>query len=148
MYREWDDGSCSGTELYKCKCSEQDCKSICEGRPSYILVQWLSSRGASLSEQHTDFTDLLICHCTNQDLSRTSRYLGITCDKPTARTAAVSVSTYAQTKLYTKVISCIYADGPHLKWPQPLSWSNCTACGQPAVDRKLPCVLQVTNAAL
>ena len=31
--------------------------------------------GASLSEQHTD---LLICHCTKQDLSRTSRYLGIT----------------------------------------------------------------------
>ena len=32
-------------------------------------------RGASLSEQHTD---LLICHCTKQDFSRTSRYLGIT----------------------------------------------------------------------
>ena len=60
--------------------------------------------GASLSEQHTD---LLICHCTKQDLSRTSRYLGITYDKPTARTATVSGSTYARTKLYTKVISCI-----------------------------------------
>ena len=54
--------------------------------------------GVSLSEQHTD---LLICHCTKQDLSRTSRYLGITYDKPTARTATVSVSTYARTKLYT-----------------------------------------------
>ena len=48
--------------------------------------------GASLSEQHTD---LLICHCIKQDLSRTSRYLGITYDKPTTRTATVSVSTYA-----------------------------------------------------
>jgi len=28
--------------------------------------------GVSLSEQ---LTDLLICHCTKQDLSRTSRYL-------------------------------------------------------------------------
>ena len=42
--------------------------------------------GASLSKQHTD---LLICHCTKQDLSRTSRYLGLTYDKPTARTATV-----------------------------------------------------------
>ena len=40
----------------------------------------------------------------------------------------VNVSTYAQTKLYTKVISCISdvisavnADGPYLKQPQPLS---------------------------
>ena len=80
--------------------------------------------GASLSEQHTD---LLIFHCTKQDLSRTSRCLGITYDKPTARTATVSVSTYARTKLYTKVLSCIsdiisavYADGPYLKRPQPL----------------------------
>ena len=32
------------------------------------LVWWLSSQGC-LSEQHTD---LLICHCTKQDLSRTS----------------------------------------------------------------------------
>ena len=78
--------------------------------------------GASLSEQHTD---LLICHCTKQDSSHTSRYLGITYDKPTARTAMINVSTYARTKLYTKVISCIsdvisavYADGPYLKRPQ------------------------------
>jgi len=81
--------------------------------------------GASLSEQHTD---LLICHCTKQDLLRTSGYLGITYDKPTASIATVSLSTYAQPKLYTKVISCIsdiisavYADGPYLKQPQPLS---------------------------
>ena len=59
--------------------------------------------GASLSKQHTD---LLICHYTKQDLSRTSRYLGITyIRKPTARTATVSVATYAWTKLYTKVMS-------------------------------------------
>ena len=81
--------------------------------------------GASLSEQHTD---LLICHCTKQDLSCTSRYQGITYDKPTARRATVSVSTYTRTKLYNKVISCIsdvisavYADGPYLKRPQPPS---------------------------
>ena len=57
---------------------------------------------ASLSEQHTD---LLICHCTKQDLSRASRYV----DKfspeiaryhicmPTARAATLSVATYAFT---------------------------------------------------
>ena len=56
-------------------------------------------RRASLNEQ----TDLLICHCTKQDLSRTSRYV----DKPspeiaryhihmpTARAATLSVVTYA-----------------------------------------------------
>ena len=35
--------------------------------------------GASLSEQHTD---LLICHCTKQDSSRTSRYLRIISQQP------------------------------------------------------------------
>ena len=60
--------------------------------------------GVSLREQHTD---LLICHLRKQDLSHTSRYLGITYDKPTARTPTVSVSTDARTKLYNKVISCI-----------------------------------------
>ena len=117
--------------------------------------------GASLSKQHTD---LLICHCTKQDLSRTSRYLGITYDKPTARTATDSVSTYARTKLYTKVISCIsdvisavYADGP-------LSEVTSTTVviefvlpvgNLPSIRSKLRCVLQlqssqlqVTNAAL
>jgi len=57
--------------------------------------------GACLSKHYTDF---LICHCTKQDLSRTSRYF----DKsqpseidryrirmPTARIASVSVATYA-----------------------------------------------------
>ena len=57
-------------------------------------------RGASLSEQHTD---LLICHCTKQDLSHTSRYveksspeIPIYCIRmPTARAATLSVATYA-----------------------------------------------------
>ena len=117
--------------------------------------------GASLSEQHTD---LLICHCTKQDLSRTSRYLGITYDKPTARTATGSVSTYARTKLYTKVISCIsdiinavYADGP---LPEVTSTTVMIEFvlpvgNLPSIGSKLRCVLQlqssqlqVTNAAL
>ena len=42
--------------------------------------------------------------------------------KPTARTATVSVATYARTKLYTKVISCViravYA------WPLPEATST------------------------
>ena len=40
--------------------------------PSTSVGVW---GGGSLSEQHTD---LLICHRTKQDLSCTSRYLGIT----------------------------------------------------------------------
>ena len=56
--------------------------------------------GASLSEQHTD---LLICHCTKQDLSRTSRYVDKSSPEiarycirmPTARAATVSVAAYA-----------------------------------------------------
>ena len=54
--------------------------------------------GASLSEQHTD---LLIYHCAKQDFSRTSRDLGLTYDKPTARTAIVSVSTYMHELSFT-----------------------------------------------
>ena len=67
-------------------------------------------RGASLSEQHTD---LQICHCTKQDLSRTSRYVVKSSPEiaryrirmPTARAATLSVATYALTKLYTKVMT-------------------------------------------
>ena len=92
-----------------------------------------------------------------QDLSRTSRYLGITYDKPTARTATVSVSTYARTKLYTKVISCISdVCKCRLCWWPFNTWSDlnhrrdriCTACGQPAVGSKLPCVLQLQSSQL
>ena len=91
---------------------------------AWLLVWWLSLRGrAWASSKHND---LLICHCRKQDLSRTSIYLGITYAKPTARTATVSASTYARTKLYTKVISyisdvisAVYADGSYLKRPQP-----------------------------
>ena len=57
-------------------------------------------RGASLSVQHTD---LLICHCTNQDLSYTSRYVEKSSPEiarycirmPTARAATLSEATYA-----------------------------------------------------
>ena len=47
----------------------------CELMAYYYTSVMIYHRGASLSEQHTD---LLICHCIKQDLSRTSRYLGIT----------------------------------------------------------------------
>ena len=61
--------------------------------------------GASLSEQHIDL------QCTKQDLSHTSRYVDESspeiaryCTRmPTARTATLSVTTSAKTKLYTKV---------------------------------------------
>ena len=54
-------------------------------------------RGASLSEQHTDLL------CTKQDLSHTSRYVDESSPEvaryrirmPTARTATLSVATYA-----------------------------------------------------
>ena len=57
-------------------------------------------RRASLSKQHTD---LLICHCTKQDLSHTSRYDEKSSPEksrycirmPTARAATLSVATYA-----------------------------------------------------
>ena len=57
-------------------------------------------RGASLSEQHSY---LLICRCTKQDLSRTSRYVDKSSPEiaryrirmSTARAATVSVATYA-----------------------------------------------------
>ena len=56
--------------------------------------------GASLSEQQTY---LLICHCTKQDLSRTSRHVDKSLPEiaryrirvPTARAVTVSVATYA-----------------------------------------------------
>ena len=60
--------------------------------------------GASLSEQHIDLL------CTKQDLSHTSRYVESSPEiarcrirMPTARTATLSVTTSAKTKLYTKV---------------------------------------------
>ena len=65
----------------------------------YLLVYtsvMIFPYGVSLSEQHTD---LLICHCTKQDLSRTSRYVDKSSPEiaryrirmPTARAATVSV---------------------------------------------------------
>ena len=44
-------------------------------KPPILTSVMIIIAGTSLSEQHTD---LLIYHCTKQDLSRTSRYLGIT----------------------------------------------------------------------
>ena len=65
------------------------------------------------------------------------------CHKPTARTATVSVATYAWTKLYTQVTSWIsdvykFMHGPYLKWLQPPLWLKfvSTVCGrgEPAID--------------
>ena len=110
--------------------------------------------GVSLREQHTD---LLICHGT-KDLSlhkagfvtHKQISIGITYDKPTARTATVNVSTFARTKLYTKVISCIsdvvsavYADGPYI--PEATSTTVMIEFvlpvgNLPSIGSKLPCV--------
>ena len=57
-------------------------------------------RRASLTEQHTY---LLICHCTKQDVSRTSRHVNKSSPEiarycirmPTDRAPTVSVATYA-----------------------------------------------------
>ena len=61
-------------------------------------------RGASLSEQHNDLL------CTKQDLSHTSRYVDESLPDSQvshmyARTATLSVTTYAKTKLYTKFMT-------------------------------------------
>ena len=76
--------------------------------------------GASLSEQHTD---LLICHCTSRICyTQVDIYIS---HKPTARTATVSVATYARTKLYTKVISCVIrAVYASCAWPLPEATST------------------------
>ena len=54
----------------------------------YTSVMILYHRGVSLSEQHTH---LLICHCTKQDLSRTSRYV----DKSSPEIISQVLHTYA-----------------------------------------------------
>jgi len=66
----------------------------------FVTSMMIYHRGASLSEQHTD---LLICHCTKQDLSHTGRYVDKSSPEiaryricmPTARAATFSVATYA-----------------------------------------------------
>ena len=70
--------------------------------PRRITSVMIYHCGASLSEQHTD---LLICHCTKQDLSHTStcRYVEKSSPEiarycirmPTAREATLSEATYA-----------------------------------------------------
>ena len=87
--------------------------------------------GASLSEQHTD---LLICYCTKQDSSRTGRYLGITYDKPTARTGTVNVSTrgpifvilkFKCTRLKFSVYGCKQTDiHTHVRNAVTLVWGS------------------------
>ena len=65
--------------------------------PCTITSVMIYHRGASLSEQHTDLL------CTKQDLSHTSRYVDESSLEiaryhirmPTARTATLSVTTYA-----------------------------------------------------
>ena len=60
---------------------------------------------------------------------------------PTARTTTVSMATYAWTKLYTKVMSCISCVHEY-RLCMAHTWSDlnhvmieiCTACGQSAVD--------------
>ena len=102
--------------------------------------------GASLSEQHTDLLINLSLHkaCHEQVDIYVSH-------KPTARTATVSVATYAWTKLYTLaaflMLRAVYA-------VMALTWSDlnhrrdriCTACEHPAVGSKLPCVLQLQSS--
>ena len=57
--------------------------------PSYLTSVMMIITGASLSKQHTD---LLICHCTKLCHEQVDIYVS---HKPTARTATVSVATYA-----------------------------------------------------
>ena len=107
-------------------------------------------RGASLSEQHNEFLICLICHCTKQGLSRTSRYVNKSSPEiarylirmPTARAQLLSVWLHMHKLSFTlkslteflMFISAVYA------WPLPGATSitvmieTCTACGQPAVD--------------
>ena len=104
-------------------------------------------RGTSLSEQHTD---LLIFHCTKQDLSCTNRYVDkiFTRDSQVLHMYVNSQGSYCQcgyiyiNKAFTQkswaefltFIIAIYA------FPLPEATSTtvmikiCTACWQPAVD--------------
>ena len=62
------------------------CKLICTCASVYSdfnTSAMIYHRGVSLSMQHTD---LLICHCRKQDLSRTSRYLASFPGSPRAQT--------------------------------------------------------------
>ena len=76
--------------------------------------------GASLSEQHTDLLAQSMCH------AQVDIYVS---HKPTARTATVSVATYARTKLYTLHVASCISDVTcrlcmalqYLKRPQPPS---------------------------
>ena len=132
---------------------------ICVGRFSTLFVTTYYSYightsvmiiivGASLTEQDTNLSlhkAGLNCH------AQVDIYVS---QKPTARTATVSVAMYAWTKLYTKVISCI-CDVYKCRLCMSLTWSDlnhrdriCTACEQPAVRSKLPCVLQLQSSQL
>ena len=80
-----------GTAISCMKCSQV------VGQNSKTTSVMINHRGASLSEQHNDLL------CTKQDLSHTSRYVDESSPEiarycismPTARTATLSVTTYA-----------------------------------------------------
>ena len=82
----------------------------CHNQQSTTSVM-IYHRRASLSEQDTD---LLICHCTKQDLSHTSKH--VEKSSPEIPRYYIRMPTDATTLITTIVIEI------------------CTACGQPAVD--------------
>ena len=109
---------------------------------------------ASLSEQHTD---LLICHSTKQDLSHTSRYLGIAGQQPgqlQKHELSFTLKSWAEFLTFICAVLCVSLNPRQswLKFVLPVAtyhrWSV-------ANRSKLPCVLQlqlsqlqVTDAAL
>ena len=105
---------------------------------------------ASLSEQHTD---LLICHC-KKHVSQTSIDIYVS-HKPTARTATVSVVTYAWTKLCT-LAAFLTLRAINIYAVMALTWSDlnhrcdriCTASEHPAgVIPQLACYLYYASTS-
>ena len=80
-----DDLNCAGRI-----CSQIYADHLCMRRMSchFTTSVMIYHRGASVSQQHTDS---LICHCTKQDLSRTSRYV----DKSSPEIISQVLHTYA-----------------------------------------------------
>ena len=81
------------------------CKVYLVSAPHYKYTSlMIHHRRASLSEQHNDL------FCTKRDLSHTSRYVDESSPDSQvshmyARTAILIVTTYVETKLYTKVMT-------------------------------------------
>ena len=82
-----------------------------------ILVWWLSLRGRAWA------SSTIICHCRICH-AQVDIYVS---HKPTARTDAVRVATYAWTKFYTKALSCI-SDVYKCRLRIALTWSNLNDC--------------------